>query len=337
MAEAGAKAEAARALQEQNTARRCNVRPLPAVATRPFRSDLTVEKNTIFLSNQFRGDFYTFEHEIPHPDSGEPVIRRVTVGKENDRDRGRGVLTQVHQDVFYKVLQLWQEQGHPLGQVGARSYGIVTASRYRLVSFIRGAGSDRAEDYLRVQQLLRDLAATPVVLENVYTWQGFREREGFTLLAEVRWREDDGGGRASILLSSFVTDGFLNRNYKILLGAPYDSLRAPEKDGRRGAQMEIARLLYPFLDMQLAKKDEYHSKLDNLAERFGFSRYPYKSQRYRRMLPTACALDGLPIQREQYRLRVQLDESKDGSDYMLVARRERTGKASQLALFDPAG
>lgn len=336
-AEAEAEAEVTRAREEQIHAGRCNVRPLPAVATRPFRSELTLEKNTIFVSNQHQGDWHQYEHQINHPDSDEPVIRRVTVGKENPKDRGRGVLTQVHQDVFYKLLGLWSELGYPLlspQEKGRKSYGVINATRYRIVTTIRGAENDRLEDYQRVQQILRDLAATPVVLENVYTWQGFQEREIFTLLGEVRWSEHGKRGEhASILLSSFVTEGFLRKNVKILLGEPYERLRGRDLGKRRGAPLEIARLLYPFLDTQLATKDEYHARLDHLAERFGFTRYRYKSETRRKFTPSVRALDGKLIQLERYRLRVSLQLSKDGTDFVLVARREPNEDSAQLGLF----
>jgi hypothetical protein len=94
--------------------------------------------------------------------------------------------------------------------------------------------------------------AIPIVLENVYTWQGLKDREEFSLLSEVTWSEKqlDNSGRpvaggeslVTIMLSSLVTDGFLARHIKVLLGEPYESLgKGP---GRRS---EIARLLYPFL------------------------------------------------------------------------------------------
>ena len=332
---------------EQVSEGRCNIVPLPPVATRPFRSELTVEQNTIFVSNQYRGDAYTFEHQISHPDSGEPVIRRITVGRENATDRGRGVLTQIHQDVFYAVLRLWAE-GTPhyqfIGGATGESYGKIHETRYKVVTAIRGAGNDRAEDYRRVQQLLRDLASTPVTLENVYTWQGFKERETFTLLSEVRWRErasaaGDEEARVVILLSSFVTEGFLHKNIKILLGQPYDELRseeAPAAPGqrRRGSQLEIARLLYPFLDSQLAKKDEYSARLDGLCERFGLGKYVYKSERKRKFDRSLQALDGKLIQKGEYVLRITLRESKDGDDFVMCARRERAGNDQQLGLFD---
>ena len=71
-------------------------------------------------------------------------------------------------------------------------------------------------------------------------------------------------------------------------------------------------------------------RLMKLAERFGLARYPYKSKRREKFLRAVSTLDGKPILGERYRLRTMLRESQDGTDFVLVARREPT---DQLPLF----
>lgn len=319
------RAEVKQARTEQLEQGRCNVVPLPRVATRPFRTELTVEQNSLFVANNYRGESFVRESVALHPESGEEVIRRMSVGKLHASDRARGVLKQIHQDVFYKVLELWGQQGYPVGELRGRAYGTVRVTAYELVTAIF-SGDDNARAYRRTRELLRDLMAIPIVLENVYTWQGLKDREEFSLLSEVTWSEKqlDNSGRpvaggeslVTIMLSSLVTDGFLARHIKVLLGEPYESLgKGP---GRRS---EIARLLYPFLDSQLATKDAYHAKLDSLSERFALQRYPYRSKRKEKFEPAVRALNGKPIHEGRYILRVELQPSADGEDFVLHARR----------------
>lgn len=312
---------------------RCNVVPLPQVATRPFRTELTVEQNSLFVSNSFKGDHFKRESTVTNPDSGEEVIRRMTVGKVHEKEkRGRGVLTQMHQDVFYKILQLWGDRGYPLGEIESKTYGVLKVSAYELVTSLR-SGDDNARGYRRVQELVQDLTSIPVVLENVYTWQGLSDREQFTLLGDVRWSDrrldprthrpsDKGSSEVTILLSSFVTEGFLHQHLKLLLGKPYEEL-----GGGRGRRGEIARLLYPFLDSQLSRKERFSANLEAITARFGLRTYRYKSKRREKFVPALRALDGKPIQGGQFRLRVELELSSTQDDFVLNAWREPVAAA----------
>ena len=87
--------------------------------------------------------------------------------------------------------------------------------------------------------------------------------------------------------------------------------------------MEIARLLYPFLDGQLSVKDEYHCRLQALAERFALRSYQYKSQRRQQFEPAIAVLHGKPILAERYVLDITMPVALDGKDYVLVARRHQ--------------
>jgi hypothetical protein len=339
-------ASRARDRAAQLMARKLDLVPFPKSDTRPFRSELTVEQNTLFASNDFEAEWRMYEQRIA---GAEPILQRVTVGKIGKKGRPRGVLKQIHQDVFYRLLELWGEMGYPLMEHKGEAFGIIVATAYVVVTAIRGNDGD--DHYERAKNLVVDLASIPVVLENVYTWNGLRDREQFTLLEGVRWSEhkidesghldeaEDGNTKVRILFSPFVTEGFLHKNVKTLLAQPYDALCAVEPEQRngeapagkrKGCRAEIARLLYPFLDTQLATKDEYHAKLDALAERFGLTRYHYKSKRREKFLRAVTALNGRLILGERYALRTALRESQDGTDFVLVARREPT---NQLPLF----
>ena len=280
------------------------------------------------MTNQYKGDYFSREWTVSHPDSGEPVNRKLTVGRVGKGGKHRGVLTQIHQDVFYKLLGLWGRRGYTLGKVGSRTYAQLEISAYELVMTLRG--DDGSHHYLRVQDLLQDLSAIPVVLENVYNWQGLRNREQFTLLDGFRWSErqldrntglpdKEGDSTVTILFSSFVTEGFLQKHVKTLLDGPYQKLGSTRRS-------EIARLLYPFLDAQLSNKDSYHIKLKSLEERFGFEPKRYKSQRRQRFAFAVKQLNGTPILGERYIIRIALQEDASGEDWVLVAKRELSGQ-----------
>lgn len=317
---------------DQIASGRCAVVPPPNVPTQPFRSELSVEQNSIFVSNDYKENFFERRWVSTAHGSSEPVAHRLLVGKVNSKGRERGVLTQTHQDLFYKILHLWGRHGYNVAEMNGLIYGGFTMSAYELMMELRGENS--ATVYDRIRDLLRDLVSIPIVLENTYTWRGLVNRDEFTLLGDVNWKEceinpdtgrpiRDRASEVAILISPRVTEGFLNKHIKMILGKPYESL-GPSAKGNRG---EIARLLYPFLDAQLASKDEFHIRLDALMDRFALTRYPYKSKRREKMAFSIKVLDGQLILGERYILRVSLREATDGTDYVLVARREPSPKA----------
>ena len=94
--------------QEQIEAGACTIVPFPRRATKePFRSDLTVEQNSLFVSNRYKKKHFVREWKLDN--GSEDTLRRVAIGKNNEKDEPRGVLKQAHQDVFYRLLQLWGE------------------------------------------------------------------------------------------------------------------------------------------------------------------------------------------------------------------------------------
>ena len=309
-------------LDEQTRLKRLTLVPFPAEVTArvlPFRSPLSIEHSTIFASNDFKGDSRII---VLDPETRA----RVLIGQVDDQDRARGVLVQRHQDVFYKLLVLWQEQGYRLGDYGGTEYGVLVSTPHKIVMAV--CGDDAEHHYKRARRLITDLQSIPIVFERVRTWQGTRDRIQFTLLGGLQWDERNvdkvtglprpgGKSEVSIMFSPFVTDSFKRKNVKQLLAEPYYRLGG----ARFGPRAEIARLLYPFLDAQLSTKPEYHAKLDALAERFGLRRYKYKSDRRRKFELAVKMLDGKPILGERFELSVLLEEASDGTDYVLIARR----------------
>lgn len=357
--EAEREASAAAEVQEQKDALRCRLILLPNVPSQPFRAELTIEQNNIFTADATRM-FIVRERQIDHPVTGEKVIRRVTVGKAGDKDRGRGVLTPAHQFVFHSLLKLWGqgEQAHRLAEEEGKHYASLTMSAYAMVTSIWG--SDKSEHYQQLKTLLFDLSAVPITLENVYTAQGLTDRVHFKLLADVQWREQERDKKTGtplrssapsevhVLFSAFVTDGFLKKHVKVMLWEPYKAFQG------RGPRASIASLLYGFLDGQLAaslrtpgRKPEYQARLSALADEFDLPRHKYKSQRLHQFAAAVRVLDGQKIRAGgedgwNYRLHVSIEPMKDASDYKLVARLGEKlmpeqpsgqGKAEQLDLL----
>ena len=318
-------------IERQKAEGRCDLARMPQVETQPFRAELEVERSPIFVSNTFKGDSWSYERELTHPESGEPVTQRVSVGRLHAKGRPRGALKQIHQEVFYKVLKLWGDQGYPImereDETGEQiTVGVFSVTAYELVKFLRN--SDAAKEYRRTQDLVEDLASIPIVLEHEYSWQETSDRRSLKLLSYVDWHEKKvdpktrlpkpgGLSKVTIYLSPVVTAGFLAKNVKQLLLGPYESLGA----GGRGRRAEVARLLYPLLDHELSSKESFNCTLTSLCERLGMTPQPYKSLRGRPFKRAVRQLTGKPILGEKYQLRVQLRESQDGKDYVLEARR----------------
>lgn len=109
----------------------------------------------------------------------------------------------------------------------------------------------------------------------------------------------------------------MQANIKTLLGQPYWSLR--QGDGKKPS--ETARLLYPYLDGQLATKAEFNIKLDALQERFGLRRYKYKADRLNKLKSAIELLDGAEILGGDFVLHTSYRPSADNRDFVLIATR----------------
>lgn len=299
----------------QLAAGRCGLPIIANGSARPFYSELSLERHLLFVVNSYKEDFRILRQEVRDPTTGEPVEQVVLIGKTSEEDeRSYGVLKEVHQDVWYRLLWLWNKQDSP---ITAEGKPCIETSAYELVRLLRG--DDSEHHYRRAKELIHQLASIPIVLRNVYTWQGLRDVEHFRLIADYDWRERKvdkrgrgGMSRVRIVLAQHVGDGFLAEHAKPLPLSVYESLGA----------VAVARLLYPFLDHKLASRGSYNVRLATLAERIGLRYYAHRSKRLEKFQPALRALEGQPIQGDRYRLRVSCAESKTDGDYVFVAKRE---------------
>ncbi len=311
--------------------RRCQVVPMRQVSSRPFRSEIGIERTPIFVVGSFKDDWREYRRLLRDPGTDEHIEQIVRVGKKHPSDRARGVLKQPHQELFYKLLALWDKAGYPLlipdDSSSDLALGYFVTSAFDLVRFVFD-GRYSGREYARLRTLLGDLCSIPVVLEHHYLRDNSQDITEFTFLSSADWegrrvdRETGvplGAGKSEgrIVFSPVVTMGFLRKQHKPLLLAPYLSLGAD----RRGRRAELARLLYPLLDHELSRKPKYHCKLAALAERLGCRPQKYRSKRREQFSAAVSALDGLPILSEKFRLGVTLRESDDGTDWVLTAWR----------------
>lgn len=300
---------------------RCDLSIIATGTAKPFYAELTLERHMLFVVNSFKDDFRILRQQIQDPVTHEPIEQVVLIGKTSEDDeRSYGVLKEVHQDVWYRLLWLWNKQGSPITAEG-KPY--VESSAYEIVRLLRG--DDSEHHYRRARELIHQIASIPIVFKNVYTWLGMRDVEQFRLIADYDWQErrvnkrgQGGNSHVRIVLAQHVGDGFLAEHAKPLSLGVYESLGG----------VAVARLLYPFLDHKLASKDSYNVRLTTLAERVGLRHYEHRSKRLEKFQPALRALEGQPIQGDRYRLRVSCAEGKTDGDYVFVAKRE----ARQLGL-----
>lgn len=315
---------------------RCNIVPMPNVATRPFRTELYTESMPLFVSNSYKGESWTYERLLKHPATGEPILDQILVGRTGSQGKERGVLRQAHQECWYRLLKLWDEQGYALETAKGDTMGVLKLSQYQLVMAITGEDSSKA--YVRTQELLADLSGIPIRRSQSYEWQGHADLAKFTLIGDVTWVakgvRGEGvprvGDRADVTISfsPFVTEQFLRKHVKQLLLSPYLELSAPKEGstkktarGGSGRRSTLAPLLYSKLDRELASKDRYHIRLEALFAELGMATYRYKSKRREKVVPSLERLNGQPIVGEKYKLRVSLREAADRKDFVLEAER----------------
>ena len=188
------------------------------------------------------------------------------MGKVNKQDQPRGTLKQAHQQIFHKLLKFWKERGYPV--MGPRedglgpTTGVFHTTIYDLVMYLKG--TDLILDYYKVQSLMQDLTAIPIICNYIYQWQNIKKSAEFTLLWSTAWSwkkceiTDDtqhlkktDTSYVCITFSPYVTEKILQLNIKQL------GISTNEE----WEKFETARLLYPILDY-IAKKPPKNKATD---------------------------------------------------------------------------
>lgn len=307
-------------IEAQKNAGKCHLIPFP-ISENKVRSELTIERHALFAANTFKGDFRIYERNIKDHQTGKSFILRVEVGDRTSQVRG--VLKQKHQEAFYKLSQLWEQQEYQLVEEDKSFlFGSIELSVYDLVQRLRG--DDAGQNYKKVFQLLKEMASIRVNIKKINIEDDTYDVQDFSLLS-YEWHakqfsektlrpKSDGESKVNIRFSNFVTDNFLKKNVKSLMLDPYFSLK--DKGGKG-----LAQLLYTMLDYELSSKDKFHISLKNLGERLGLTKYKYKSDRKRQLNVAVLLVNGKTILSGKYEINTNLIDSEDKKDWVLVVRR----------------
>ena len=300
-----------------------------------IKMELTSEKNPIFVANSFQGSSRQYERKIV-ADDGQELTQRISIGRAKGDKQAHGVLKQKHQEALYHLFNLWIQSGRKITQVGGRTRAVLETSAYQLAKAV--CGSDSSKGYSYTRSVLRSLAHVPICIENAYTRTGISESElEFTVLNGFEWRtktkkQENGveqkDSSVYIQFSSIATKGLMHGHVKSFSMKTYLGLG---KSKRRNGF--LAKMLYSLLDHELAAKDTYHIRLEELFTRLGLHAYKYKSKRKEKLHQAIGDLNGKNIRAGTYCLNVHLRPSKDGNDYVLKAWRSQAVPTNQLSLF----
>lgn len=298
---------------------KCDIIPFPRNEEK-LRSDVTLSKFPLFVSNNYKGSEWSWEREGVDPD-GTRVKFVVQVG--NSETFIRGVLKQRHQELLYFLLKLWGERGYPISDVDGFICGGIRTSLYELV--VGFTGGDRGSDYKTMRTLLQELSAAPVSikknnLENdtyeidefrhisfnlkevgIYTWFKTGKQQRLTQI--------------SIRFSAFLTENFLRKKVKQISFDQYKKIGS--RNSRRSG---FENLVCDYLEYHLSTKEGFRVALESVFKRFGEPCPKYKSRWKTRAKPL-LSLNGLPIVAGKYKLQVSIQETADGKGYNLVSKR----------------
>lgn len=308
-------------MEAQISEGRCNLVPFP-VKENKARSDLVVERHSLFAANTFKGDFRGHERKVKDLETGEISTLRVEIGDQTGQVRG--VLKQKHQEAFYKLSQAWSKQHYQIDEDEKKTLkGSMSLSVYDLVQLLRG--NDGGRNYKDVFRLLNEMATIRINIKKINK-DGTCDVQNFTLLHyswhakgfnESTLRPNAGGeSNVNIYFSEFITNQFLKKNIKSIMLDPYLSLKDQARTG-------LTQLLYTMLDYELSSKDHFHISLLNLCARLGLSSYKYKSDRKRVFNLSIKHLHGKPIKNSSYRISCHLAEAEDKKDWILVTCRSQ--------------
>jgi hypothetical protein len=238
---------------------------LPTEGSRPVRTPLCVEFDTIFLPDHCKADYLSVSRS--YEDVSGSVQQKITIGKSSGTDRTRGVLKVVHQKAFYYLLYLWNRQEYRTTRTkGGLEVGEIISSPFEITEAL--AGSWGTENYSWVKKILADLKSIPIHSLTIRPGAATRDYVFYLLdglECDARYDSDGSAlrkaGRIWILLSPLVTSQI--RKTHELRRISYQTYSQLDSD--------YARLAYPYIDLQLRGKNDFHIKAIPLLHRFGIS------------------------------------------------------------------
>ena len=289
------------------------------------RSELNLEKNSIFTVSTYRGKSREIKQTEKLP-TGETIERTVIVGKTKDSIE-TGILTIYHFKVYLALIELWEKAGKPVNET-------VHFTIYKLIK--RLDLSDDGRTYEKVKVALYNLRQIPIeFIESFYLSEenSFTTLEPFSILDRLRIYERRSGkkqktrGYGEFRFDDHILDNLMN-NYVHPLRL--DVIKSFKK------HKDLSILIYTYLDRQLAYKDKFEVGLATLFDELDLSqdhiRYP--SDRKVVINPILDELRTRPLS-TGILSHVNITKTKDGLDYKLVSQK-LSFKAPQFTNNYPA-
>lgn len=311
------------------------------------RSELNLEKNTVFVPSTYRETFLVREKKETL-ENGEVKVQKVTVGKTK-RGRTVGVLRiATHFRLILTLKKLWEEAGKP-------EDAILTHSLYTIAKTRRIQPNNR--NYEKLEEQLYDLNQIP--LEFINTWFSAKSDEfiekldPFHILDKLTITKHVKKQKNREVMVAQVEWRFHSNILTSLLGNHTHPIRLDVITSFRKSK-DLAILFYLFADRQLAHKHEQHSVeriLPNLwQEAVGeVPGYTQKSDWKKKAKPPLDEIVGKPLSsggvlgaalkltedREQYKVvltKLPIDQQLPGD----VAQVQEPGKKSEAKGFTKA-
>lgn len=297
----------------------------PEVVKTLVRSELNLEKNSVFTVSTYKGKSREIVFTENKP-SGETLERRIEIGK-TPAGAEVGILTTSHFKTYLYLLELWEKAGKPLSDpIRFTSYKII--QRLGMV--------DNGQSYERVRKWLRELRVIPITFsQSFYDPKSghYRSLADVTILNHLRIYEQKKVGKAEKTrgYGEFQFDRSILQN---LTDNYVHPLRLDVILSFK--QKEIAILLYTFIDRNLAFKNSFEINLQNLFENLDLNqqyvRYP--ADRKTVVENIVGELKGKPLS-TGILTHCAIEKTKDGKDYKLVCRKKQTQTALNTEIRTP--
>jgi hypothetical protein len=277
---------------------------------RKIRAELNVEKWSIWRPAKsktpptprkfFREDF------LPN---GDKVTRQVTVSVIDGE-----TLTTEDQKTYYVLVEIWEANGRPNGQVPFSLSGI--AKRLD-----KGWGTNSRD---AITQSLKRLRGVLLTWENAYynaeSDETMEMLDTVNTVSELKiFRKKKGEGindeRGYFRFSEHILVNLQERHTKPVLLQVVLSFKS-----------EIAQIIYTQLDRILSRDiTTYEKRTKELFEDLGLDgkAYVHVSKRKQVLAPAIAELENAPLSNGATIARVTLEKTVDGKDYKLVVKRGR--------------
>lgn len=289
------------------------VKPKPKQVSSLVRSELNLEKNSVFTVTTYRGESREIITTEKNP-RGEVIEKQIIVGKTAE-GKETGVLTTNHFKIYLALIELWEKAGRPLNEP-------IHFTGYKLIKRLNLA--DTGEAYKRTKRWLYGLRQIPIeFIHSFYVPEqgSFTSLEPFTIISHLRMYERKKVGKAQKTrgYGEFQFDRYILQN---LIGNYVHPLRLDIINSFK-KHKDLAILLYIYIDRNLAFKEKFEINLKNLFDNLDLSQnyVKYPSQRKMVIEPVLEELKSKPLSTGTLTY-CKVQKTKDDKDYKLVCRKK---------------